>query len=138
MVHFLPALGKMCGNVKTVNMSISGSLPLNISSQGFQCLCWCCCSVTQSCLTLCDSMDCSIPGFPVLYYLPEFAQTHVNWVNDAIKLSHPLWPLSLPAVNLSQHQGLFQWTGYFYQVVKVLELHLQHQSFQWIFRTDYF
>ena len=52
-------------------------------------------------------MDCSTPGFPVLHYLPEFAQTHVHRVGDAIQPSHPLLSLSLPALNLSQHQGLF-------------------------------
>ena len=56
-------------------------------------------------------MDCSTPGFPVLHYLPEFAQTHVHWVDDAIQPSHPLSPPSPPALNLSQHQGLFQWVG---------------------------
>ena len=67
----------------------------------------CCCSVAKSCLTLCDPMDCSTPGFPVLHYLPEFTQTHVHWVGDAIQPSHPLL-LPSPALNLSQHQGLFQ------------------------------
>ena len=75
-------------------------------------------------------------GFPVLHYLPEFAQTHVRWVNDAIQLSHPLSPASPPVLNLSQHQGLFQWVGSSHQVAKGLELQLQHQSFQWIFRVD--
>ena len=67
------------------------------------------CLVAKSCLTLCNSMDFSTPGFPVLHYLPEFAQTHVHWVRDAIQPSHPLLPPSPPALNLSQHQGLFQW-----------------------------
>jgi len=69
----------------------------------------CCYSVAKLCLTLCDPMDCSMPGFPVLYYLLEFAQTHVHWVSDAIQSSHPLSSPSPPAFNLSQHQGLFQW-----------------------------
>ena len=55
-----------------------------------------CCSDCQSCLTLCDPMSCSVSGFPVLCYLPEFDQTHVHWVNDAIQPSHPLSPLSPP------------------------------------------
>ena len=55
----------------------------------------CCCSASQSCLTLCDPMDCSTPGFPVLHQLPEFAQTHVQRVGDAIQPSHPLSPLLL-------------------------------------------
>ena len=63
----------------------------------------CCCSVAQSCLTLWDPMNCSISRFPVLHYLPEFAQTHVHQVSDAIQLSHPLLSSS-PALNLSQHQ----------------------------------
>ena len=66
-----------------------------------------CCSVTQSCPTLYDPMDCSTPGLPVLHHLPELAQTHVHWVSDAIQPSHPLSSSSLPAFNLSQHQGLF-------------------------------
>ena len=92
---------------------------------------------SQSCLTLCDPMDCSTPGFPVLHYLLECAQTHVRWVGDAFQLSHPLLLLSLPALNLSQHQGLFQWVSSSHQVAKVLELQPQHQSFQWIFRLDF-
>ena len=63
-------------------------------------------SVTQSCLTLCDPMDCSSPGFPVHHQLSEFAQTHVHWFGDAIQPSHPLSSPSPPAFNLSQHQGL--------------------------------
>ena len=65
--------------------------------------------VVQSlwCLTLCNPTDCSMPGLPVLHYLPVFAQTHAHWVDDAIQPSHPLSPPSPPALNLSQHQGLF-------------------------------
>ena len=70
-----------------------------------------CCSVAQSCLTLCNPMDCSTPGFSILHYLLESAQIHVHWIGDAIQLSHPLSPLSPPALNLSQYQGLFQWVG---------------------------
>ena len=68
--------------------------------------CCCCFSVTRSCPTLCNPMDCSRPGFPVLHYLPELAQAHVHWVSDAIQPSHPLPPPSLFAFNLSQHLGL--------------------------------
>ena len=68
-------------------------------------------SVTQSCPTLGDSMNCSMPGLPVHHQLPELTQTHVHWVNDAIQPSHPLSSLSPPALNLSQHQGLFQWVS---------------------------
>ena len=66
-------------------------------------------SITKLCLTLCYPMDYSTPGFPVLHYLQEFAQTHVHWVSDAIQQSHPLLPLSPPTLKLSQHQGVFQW-----------------------------
>ena len=68
------------------------------------------CWVAQSWLTLCNSMDCRMPRFPVLHYFPEFAQTHVHWVHDAIWPCPPLLPPS-PALNLSQHQGLFQWVS---------------------------
>ena len=65
------------------------------------------CSVPQSYLTLCDPLNCSAPGFPVLHHLPELTQTHVHWVNDAIQPSHSLSSPSPPAFSLSQHQGLF-------------------------------
>ena len=94
-------------------------------------------SVAQSCPTLCDPMDCNMPGLPVHYQLLEFTQTHVHWVSDAIQPSHPLLSPSPLAVNLSQHQGLFQSVSSSHQVAKVLELQLQHQSFQWTFRTDF-
>ena len=90
-----------------------------------------------SCLTLCNPMDCSTPGFPVHHQLPELAQTHVCLVSDAIQPSHPLSTPSPPAFNLSQHQGLFQWISSLNQVDKVLEVQLHYQSFQWIFRTDF-
>ena len=97
----------------------------------------CCCSVSQSCPTLCNTMDCSTPGFCVLHHLPELAQTHVHWVGDAIQPSRPLPSLSPLAFNLSQHQGLSPWLGSLHQVAKLLELQLQHQSFQWIFRFNF-
>ena len=78
-----------------------------------------------------------LPGFPVLHYLPEFAQTYIHWVSDAIQPSPSLSPPSPPAFNLSQHQGLFQWVGSSHQVAKVLELQLQYQSFQRIFGIDF-
>ena len=99
--------------------------------------CCCCCSVSQSCPTLCDSMNCSIPGFAVLHYLSEFAQNHVCWIGDAIQPSHPFLLPSPPALNLSQHQGLFHWFSSSHRVAKVLELQLQHPSFQSIFRVDF-
>ena len=93
-------------------------------------------SVAQSCPTLCDPMNCSTPGLPVHHQLPEFTQTHVHRVSDAIQPSHPLSSPSPPALNLSQHQGLFQWVNSLHQVAKVLEFQLQYQSFQQTPRTD--
>ena len=93
-------------------------------------------SVTQLCLTLCKPMDSSTPGLPVHYQLPEFTQTHVHWVVDAIQPSHLLLSPSPPAFNFSQHQGLFKWVSSSHQMAKLLKFQLQHQSFQWIFRTN--
>ena len=95
-------------------------------------------SVTQSCPTLCDPMDCSMPGFPIHHQLQDLAQTQVHRVGDAVQPSYSLPSPSPPAFNLSQHQGIFQWVSSLYQVAKVLERQLQHQSSQWIFRTDFF
>ena len=92
-------------------------------------------SVAQSCPTLCDPMNCSMPGLPVHHQLLESTQTHVHWVGDAIQPSHPLSSPSPPALNLSQHQSLFQWVSSLHQVAKVLTFQLQHQSFQWTSRT---
>ena len=91
-------------------------------------------SVTPSCRTLCDPMDYSMPGLPVHHQLPEFTQTHVHWLGDGIQPPHPLFPSPL-AFNPSQHQGLFKWVSSSHQMAKLLEFQLQHQSFQWIFRT---
>ena len=87
-------------------------------------------------VTLCDPMNCSMPGLPVHHQLLESTQTHVNWVGDAIQPSHPLSSPSPPAPNPSQHQGLFQWVNSSHQVAKVLEFQLQHQSFQWTPKAD--
>ena len=95
-------------------------------------------SVAQSCLTLCDLMNCSTPGLPVHHQLPEFTQTHVHRVSDAIQPSHPLSSPSPPAPNPSQHQSLFKWVSSSHEVAKVLEFQLQYQSFQWIFMTYLF
>ena len=81
-----------------------------------------CCSVAKLCPALCDPMNCSMTGFPVLHHLPEFAQTHVHWICDAIQPSHPLFPPSPLALTLSQYQGLFLWVSSSHQVAKVLEL----------------
>ena len=95
-------------------------------------------SVAQSWPTLCDPMDCITPGLPIHHQLLKFTQTHVRWVGNAIQPSHPLLSPSPPTFNPSQHQGLFKWVSSLHQVAKVLEFNLQHQSFQWIFRTDFF
>ena len=86
-------------------------------------------SIAQSCLTLCDPKDCRMPGFPVHHQHPEFTQTHVHQVGDAIQPSHPLPSPSPPALNLSQHQGLCKWVSSLHQVAKELEFQLQHQPF---------
>ena len=83
-------------------------------------------SVTESCPTLCDPMNCSTPGLPVYYQLPEFTQTHVHRVSDAIQPSHPLSSPSPSAPSLSQPQGLSQWVNSSHEVSKVLEFQLQH------------
>ena len=87
-------------------------------------------SVTQSCLALCDPMNCSTPGLPVHH------QLIIMVVNNAMQPSHPLLSPSPPPFNLSQHQDLFQCVSSSHKVTRVLEFQLQHQSFQWIFRTD--
>ena len=94
-------------------------------------------SVTQLCPALSNPMDYSTPGFLIHHQLPQLAQTYAHWVANAIQPSHPLSSPSPPAFNLSQHQGLFQGVSSSHQVAKVLELQLQYQSFQWIFRTDF-
>ena len=101
----------------------------------------CCCSVTKSCLTLCDSIDCSTPGLPVPRYLSEFAQVRVHWIGDVIQPSHPLLPFSPSAFNLCQHQGLLQGVCSSHWVAKLLELQ-HHPSNKYSgltsFRTDWF
>ena len=93
-------------------------------------------SVAQLCPTLWDPMDRSTPGLPVHHQLLEFIQTHVHWIADAMQPSYPLSSPSPPSPNPSQHQGLFQWVNSSHEVAKVLELQLQHQSFQRTPRTD--
>ena len=119
-----------CHSFSTSNCSSSNLSKRYLSLQ------WVISSVAQSCLTLCDPMNCSTPGLPVHHQLPELAQTHVHWVSDAIQPSHPLSSPYPPAPNLSQHQGLFKWVSSSHQVAKVLEFQLQHQSLQWTPRTD--
>ena len=85
---------------------------------------------------LCDPMNGSTPDLPVHHHLPEFTQTHVHQVSDAIQPSHPLSSPSSPAPNPSQHQSLFQWVNSSHEVAKVLELQLLHYSFQRTPRAD--
>ena len=92
---------------------------------------WGCCSVAKSRWTLCDSMDCSIPGFLVLHHLLEFAQIHLHWVGDAIQPLHPTSPPSPPALNFPSIRVFSN--GSLSQVANIMELQLKHQSFQWIF-----
>ena len=84
----------------------------------------------KSCPALCDPMDCSMPGLPGPHRLPEFAQVCVHCIGDAVQPSHLLTPSSPSALNLSQQQGLFQGVICSYQMTKILELQLQHHSFQ--------
>ena len=123
-------------HVHWVNDAIKPSHPLPSSSPGFNLPISSVQfgSVAQSCPTLWDPLNCSMPGLPVHHQLPESTKTHVHRVDDVIQLSHPL--SSPPALSLSQHQGLFKWVSSPHQVVKVLEFQLQHQSFQWTPRTD--
>ena len=93
-------------------------------------------SVAQKCPALCNLMNCSTPSLPVHHQLPEFTQTHIHRARDSIQPSHPLSSPSLPARNLSLNQGFFKWVSSSHQVAKILDFQLQHQSFQWIPRTD--
>ena len=93
-------------------------------------------SVAQSCPTLCDPMNGSTPGLPVHHHLPEFTQTHVHRVCDAIQSSHPRSSPSPPGPNPPQHQRLFQWVNSSHEVAKVLESQPQHHSFQRNPRVD--
>ena len=125
--HFLNTAVHSVGKAKLTESQLKGSV-----------LTFYCCSVAKLCPALCNPAKCPMLGFPVLHYLLQFAQIHVHWVNDAIQTAHSLLPPSPPAFNLSQNQGLFQWViSSSHRVAKVLELQLQHQSFQWIFRINF-
>ena len=125
LTDICPRVAKLC-----LHRKLHTDISSNFTHQSVQLL---------SYVQLCNSMDCSMPGLPVHHQLPVFTQTHVHWISDAIQPSHPLSCPSLPAFNLSQHQGLFQWVSSSHQVAKVSEFQLQHQHqpFQWIFRTDF-
>ena len=99
-----------------------------------------CCMAQFSCSVMSDSLwpqGLQHARLPFHHRAPELAQTHIHQVSDAIQPSQHLSTPSPPAFNLSQHQGLFKWVSFLHQVAKVLECQLQHQSFQWIFRTDF-
>ena len=102
-------------NENMEKLSIEYRIPQNQFNSG---------SVAQSCPTLCDPMNYSTPGLPVQHQIPEFTQTHVHRVGDAIQPSHPLSSPSPPAHNPSQHQSLFQWVNSSHEVAKVLEFQL--------------
>ena len=95
-------------------------------------------SVAQLYLTLWNPMDCSSPGLPVLHQLLKFAQNHVQWISDATQPSHALSHPTQSAFNFSSIRVFSQWVGFLHQVAKALKFQVQHQSFQWIFRTDFF
>ena len=125
------------------SLHICFSIKINIYKFHCQCFCFILLvsfdsiefsSIAQSCPTLCNPMNRSMPGLPVHHQLLELTQAPVG---DAIQPSYPLSSPSPPTFNLSQHQGLFQWVSSSHQVARVLEFQLQHQSFQWIFRTDF-
>ena len=114
MFSSIPGLGPLDdGNI----MPLKAMTIKNVYSVQFS-------SVAQSCLTLCDPMNCSTPGLPVHHQLPEFTETHVHRVSDTIQPSHPLSSPSPPAPNPSQHQSLFQWVTSSHEVAKVLEFQL--------------
>ena len=96
--------------------------------------CWCY-SVVKSHLTLCDPTECSMPGLTTSQSFPKFMSIKLVMPSNHLILWYPL--LLLPSFNLSQHWSLFQWVGCSHQVAKVLQLQLQHQSFQWVFRVDF-
>ena len=94
-------------------------------------------SLAQLCEALCDSKDCRKPALPVHHYFLAPTQTRVHRVSNAIQPSHPLSSLSPHTFNHSQSHGLFNWVSSSHQVAKVVEFQLQHQSFQWMFRTEF-
>ena len=122
------------GSPETLSWSDLGDWQINQKANLVICSC---CSVTHSCPTLCNPMNCSMSVFPVFHHTPELAQTHIYWVSNATQPSHPLSSPISPAINLCKHQGLFKWVSPLHQVAKILEFRLQHQSFQWTFRTDF-
>ena len=130
--NFLPILTAFstCGSMKH---QITSSVALFKLKKSHSYIYWflihvTCYSVVQLCPTLCEPMDCSTPGLPVLHHLPKFAQVHVHCIGDAIQLSHPLMPFSPSAFNLSQHPGIFQWVSCSHQMTKILEIYREHHA----------
>ena len=122
--------GNFCLSVKHIHIRVGWwRLGLAILSVQFS-------SVAQSCPTVCEHMNRSMPGLPVHHKLPEFTQTQVHRVSDAIQPSHPLASPSPPALNPSQHQSLFQWVSSSHEVAKILEFQLQRHSLQRNPRAD--
>ena len=114
--HFFPALEcRSPSKIVSIKVVVSLPGPFLLFS----------CSVD---LTLCNPKDCSTPGFPILHQLLELAQMHVLWVGDAIQPPHPLSPTSPPALNLFQHQGVFQWVGSSHKVAKVVKFLLPYTN----------
>ena len=120
-------------NLTQVNLSLKKPNILKKNHSFWYVVCYC--SVTQLCLTLCNPMDCSTPGFPVFHQLLELAQTHVRWVGDAIQWSHSVIPFS--CLQSFPAWGSFLMSWLFHQLAKVLAFQLQPQSFKWIFRIDF-
>ena len=128
---FLTVMTSVNHSLDSVNLCPNSMLNSSLPKPLNEYACFSFSSVTQSCPTLCDLMNCSTPGLPVHHQLPEFTQTHAHRVSDAIQPSHPLLSPSPLAFNLSLRVSSS------HQMAKVLELQLQHQSLQWIFRTDF-
>ena len=130
---FVEAECTYCGwlNITIIWFQVNGANRLYVDFCSF------CCSVAKLCPNVCNPTDYSKPIFPVLHRPTEFAQAHVLWVDDASQSSHPLPPTFPPALNLFQHQDLFLWISPSHQVAKALELYIQHQFSQWIFRVDF-
>ena len=129
-------LGSRCPHSSSTTLCVT-VCPCFCSHQTFLYKCYPQFSFVQFSCSVVHPMDYSMPGFPVHHQLPELTQTHVHWVSDAIQPSHPLSSLSPSTFNLSQFQGLFQRVSSSHHVAKLLEFQLQHQSFQWIFRTGF-
>ena len=107
------------GSLWLTSLTVIISSCIHIAANGIISFFFICCLVTKLCPTLWDPMNCTTAGLPVLHCLPEFTQTHVHWVSDAIQVSHSLSCPSPLSLNLSQHQGLFQWVSFLHQVLPV-------------------